>query len=993
MLGALLAVGLGAPLARAQEQQDNFIIISAYSGPVIINSALEALYQNNRLFLPATYLSDDVEVPITYDIENHRLTGYIGSESNTVLIDFNQNTGRSGKDMFDFTPDDYLYYDDELFISVELMDKILNTLSEFDFASQSLRVTTAGNLPFDVELSRLQKQKRFDQVAKEKEAARLAALNKDVYMQKNWLQLPFLDLSARYSISKSKGRSSTDNLSYTANATFLTGGFDSEFNAYSSSTDEDPVLTFKTAREDETGHILGLFKHLEMGDTYAYTNAENISATAGVGFKMSTESALSPDGKTYTFRDALPLGWQVELYRNEELLGYQNQSNDGYYEFKDIPLLLGKNKFKLVFYGPQGQTKEREEIIFFNGNVLNRGKGRLRMNYINKNRMLIETRKKQRPSTLGHNAFIEAGYGITDYLTVNVSAIADSLERYHEWPPQSAFRKDKEYVAGDLSLFAYGIFSSIGTVVDLENSAPTLDYYGQTSLWDWDLTVQNTYYGKAVTARNLFRATTIENETTVRLNKNLSLWRLKVPFSYSFHHFTVTDEKDTQTEHTVSVSQTLPFNIYLNAQYQNYRYFGAAPSERITLVANRVRGPWTLRGSTSYDFSYDRMYNTDFSVYRSLGPRIKAGARYAYQSRNLSMHSYESLYSANLSYLTKYGYISLEAGTSSWHNSYAFIGYNMSFLPDARNHRLYASGSKLQGTGALSAFAYMDANGNGVYDDEEDILPGADISIKPRVNTFDSHKKTSQGNSMLTHLTAYRDFDVDVDISGIEDTLSLLNTAGTRTIKLRPAQVAYLSFPIVGTGDIEGTVYKQNASGKRVPFRGALINLYKDGQLISNKVSEYDGYYSFPQTPLGTYTISIDSAQAEELNLKQTKDFTIALQELEQLEVRDIILQDRPLPTEQSASQAEQTLSVVTTKEKQNRFAAADEQRAQINANKALQNKSVTTKQAENILTQEQKTGSFWQRMKQKLSSYYHKYRTYRMKFLKRMIYPQSRNF
>ena len=286
----------------------------------------------------------------------------------------------------------------------------------------------------------------------------------------------------------------------------------------------------------------------------------------------------------------------------------------------------------------------------------------------------------------------------------------------------------------------------------------------------------------------------------------------------------------------------------------------------------------------------------ELSAYRSLTQRLKIGARYAYQSRSLSTHNYENLYSANLSYLTKYGYISFEAGTSNRHNSYAFVGYNVSFLPDWRTRNLYATGSKLQGTGALAAFAYMDTNNNKRYDPNETVLPEADFNVKPRVNVYDSHKRNEAGYTMLTHLSAYRDFDVDVDISEIDDTLSLLNTAGTRTIKLRPAQVAYLSFPIVATGDMEGTVYKADASGKKVPFRGALINLYKDDELINNKVSEYDGYYSFPQVPLGTYEIRLDPAQAQELELKQTKPITVTLEEVEQLEVRDIVLTSAPKP-------------------------------------------------------------------------------------------------
>ena len=44
----LLTNWLGALPLHANEPQDNFLIIRAYSGPVLINSTLEALYQDNR---------------------------------------------------------------------------------------------------------------------------------------------------------------------------------------------------------------------------------------------------------------------------------------------------------------------------------------------------------------------------------------------------------------------------------------------------------------------------------------------------------------------------------------------------------------------------------------------------------------------------------------------------------------------------------------------------------------------------------------------------------------------------------------------------------------------------------------------------------------------------------------------------------------------------------------------------------------------------------
>ena len=58
------------------------------------------------------------------------------------------------------------------------------------------------------------------------------------------------------------------------------------------------------------------------------------------------------------FRGPLPPGWSVELYRNNELLDYIPSSDNGLYQFDDVPLLFGTNYFRLIFYGPQGQVQE-----------------------------------------------------------------------------------------------------------------------------------------------------------------------------------------------------------------------------------------------------------------------------------------------------------------------------------------------------------------------------------------------------------------------------------------------------------------------------------------------------------------------------------------------------------------------------------------------------------------------------------------------------------
>ena len=463
-------------------QQDNFVIVKIIASDRIINPAAIALYQDDKLYMPFDFLTQDLSLVLKYNKETEKITGWVDTESNKVVIDFKGGEGQSGKEMFNVSKDDFIYYEDELYLNSKLVDEILHSASEFDFSTQTLTMQTIGNLPFEKELSREKKREQFDRITQEKEKKRQEDLSKQVYKQDDFFQLPFIDLSARYSVSHSENGNTDSNFGYSVNSSFMTGSFDSNAYLYSSTDKEPPILALKTSKIDEEGKILGLFKQLEIGDIYSFSSAENQGSQNGWGFKMSTDSYLNTNGKTYNIRSELPLGWEVELYRNGEMLGYQNSSNDGFFEFTNIPLLLGKNVFKFVFYGPQGQIKEKYDTLFFNGNILDKGKTRVKLDYVNKNRYLVELRDKPRESSLGHNALAEVGYGITNNLTLSVSAIADSLEIPALYPPDTYYRKDKTFAAAELSLFSFGIFSSLGTVADFEKNAFTLDYYAQTSV-------------------------------------------------------------------------------------------------------------------------------------------------------------------------------------------------------------------------------------------------------------------------------------------------------------------------------------------------------------------------------------------------------------------------------------------------------------------------------------------------------------------------------
>ena len=66
----------------------------------------------------------------------------------------------------------------------------------------------------------------------------------------------------------------------------------------------------------------------------------------------------------------LPPGWDVTLYYNDALVGYQAARPDGQYAFDDLPLAFGANEFRLVFHGPLGQLRvERQSFLLDQSNL------------------------------------------------------------------------------------------------------------------------------------------------------------------------------------------------------------------------------------------------------------------------------------------------------------------------------------------------------------------------------------------------------------------------------------------------------------------------------------------------------------------------------------------------------------------------------------------------------------------------------------------------
>ncbi|MCK4705264.1 MAG: hypothetical protein KAT90_07290, partial [Gammaproteobacteria bacterium] len=211
----------------------------------------------------------------------------------------------------------------------------------------------------------------------------LARLNvKDNYYPKYYephkmWSVPFLDQSIALGRQNSSGTDAVNRYQYTTYAT--ADLLEHEASLYLSGDDQDDldIIRGKLGRKDADGELLGFLKATEYAAgniTETRVNLINLPGELEPGVSVGNYSlGRQIEYDRHRFVGALLPGWEVEIYHNNSLIGYQAAPVDGLYDFQDVPLLFGNNHFRLVFYGPNGQVREQEQRFQLDQSLTRKG--------------------------------------------------------------------------------------------------------------------------------------------------------------------------------------------------------------------------------------------------------------------------------------------------------------------------------------------------------------------------------------------------------------------------------------------------------------------------------------------------------------------------------------------------------------------------------------------------------------------------------------------
>ena len=190
-----------------------------------------------------------------------------------------------------------------------------------------------------------------------------------------------------------------------------------------------------------------------------------------------------------------------------------------------------------------------------------------------------------------------------------------------------------------------------------------------------------------------------------------------------------------------------------------------------------------------------------------------------------------------------------------------------------RNNRLVLSSRRMGRNGAASVLVFLDKNFDGIYDLGDQPLEG----VRLRHGGRTSKPTDRKGIVYMPNLSSHRPTNITIEIGSLEDPFWIPINKGV-TIVPRPGKSISLEFPVIVTGEVDGTVYLRRGTSVKGVSNVVLELVNSDGDIVLQTKSAFDGFYLFTMVPPGQYIVRISREQVKRLNLEPPLDREVVIE-------------------------------------------------------------------------------------------------------------------
>ncbi len=836
---AVITTATAPAFAGWQPNDDDALLFDIRAGQYRVGDSVRGYQTDTGVCVDFSDIVLAFDLPVRIDQKSRRATGWLFEESRTFTLDrdanlvqiMNKSQSLSASDIRD-TPEGWCVDSDVLgrWLAVDVKADVSNAL---------LIVKADRKLPFELaeerkgRASKVQSQKSFDMSS--------LPQAKDPY---RFFSMPSVDVVASTSFARDAKYGNRFDARYElyASGDLAGASFDARLSSNAKAVPQD--FRFRLYRSDPNGGMLGPLNatHIALGDVSTVSTSLGIQTTAGRGaFITNRPLGRAESFNRTTFRGELPAGWDAELYRNDQLIGYNQSRGDGRYEFLDVDLLYGQNRFEVVLYGPQGQVRRDVRMIPVGLDSIPPRETYYWAAIQDTGRDLISFGDPLFSDHLGWRGGFGLERGIDARTSVGLSYSTAMFEgdrlHYVEANVRRALGPTLVELAAATNLTGgYGL------------KAQMLGQFGQTMVSAESNWMLGGYNGERYDRE-------LQQLHSVSLDHNIRFGNRSVPVRGEIRY-----SRRIDGSQKLEALSRLSFNIKqisnsVELEWEKTRGpNGESAPSRLDMTwrtSGRIGGV-RLRGETRFGLSGTDSGFRDSTV----TAEWRAGENGEWRAE-IGYSKFEDRARLAFGHSRKFKQFSVtgQAEVGSDGSVAAALSLAFSFGPNPGGGGIRVASEKLASQGQAMAIVFQDENADGIRQPNEPFEKEVELTAGLASRGAPTDKN---GRAFIDGLEPYQPVLIGIDASSLPDPFVQPATSGI-VVTPRPGVPITIELPLVAAGEISGTL--QREGGKKLS--GVEIQLLdKSGRVVKSTRSEYDGYFLFEFVPYGKYSLRVAGTSA-----------------------------------------------------------------------------------------------------------------------------------
>ena len=777
-----------------------------------------------------------LQFPIDYDPETNVYSGWYLKEANSFRFDL-------GTDLISSKGQEYRLSDlskvqeDDIMVSLDDIEQWFQMEIEVDISTQRLTLNPTDPFPATRRFER--RKKNYARGFKKK--PELPRYDSDGY---DWIETPVADITTRSNYTKrDNGNSDFDHtINIRTAGEFLKGNLSTN----TSINDEDGLFSARITylQESADPELLGSLgaRRFEVGDLSPTRLPITGSAAPETGVRITNADPLvsftlpSTRIEGYYFPD-----WDIELYRENSLLAFQETDSEGYYVFESVPLFSNRNFFRIVAYGPQGEVREETINIPYDRDRLAESGGVYDISLTFQNRQFY-----RRDESSDEDLDTPHVVGFYEVPIFEKSALRVG-GRYRQEDGE-----DKFYASAALSTSFQDALLNAEIATDdegaLKSELSAVTQFGpHRARVDLDLATDN------------YSPNTSDSSVNILSNRYNVEGPLGLPFGLS-PRYNANFRYDINSDNEVSKSGFFTVNTQLKGFgfNQSFNYSDSDTSSEDasyggTTALTGFYNRHLFRGIAQYAFEPESDLESLTALWRyqynsALDSQLQVDHAFDEDDEDLTS------YSARLNWRTDEAVITPSVSYNSEGDVEALLNTRFSIAKAPNDNGFIMTRDSLTTFGNLTALVFLDKNGDFAFNSGDEPIQNAKIMAPQNSGGGFTNDK---GIAYITRFRPSLITDIYLDNSSLQDPFWISATDG-HSVMPRTGNNIYMEFPVHVSGEVDGSVYFRDLDGTVKSARNIKLALYNMlGELEMETTTGPDGFYLFSLIPPGRYYMMI----------------------------------------------------------------------------------------------------------------------------------------